>query len=161
MVRFLTFPFRLPHVLLRSLYRASRTQRDRGRRYAFYAFPAVLGLLGTFTVLRCIAYFWPQVNWHVNEVHVHHFTFGILVLIISGFLALATEQGHFRYVVAAVYGAGVGLVLDEFYVWLRLEDSVLAHSQYDAVVVGASLFLAAIIMPTALDGFSRYWNGDA
>jgi uncharacterized membrane protein YhaH (DUF805 family) len=160
MVRYLTLPFRLPSVLLKWLYRLSHAQKKRGRRYPYYAFPAVLALLATFAVLRGIARFWPQVNLLVDGVHVHHFAAGILILMVAGFWALCVESGRMRYILAFAQGSGMGFVLDEFYVWMNLDGSVLAHSQYDVVVYVASILVLAILMPSAADGFKRLRNGD-
>ena len=157
MVKLLTLPARLPALVLRWLYRISRTQKEsHGRLYAFYAFPAVLALVATFGILRGIAHNWPWVNLDVQGVHVHHFTAGILILAVSGFWALCVQSGRARYILALAWGSGMGFVLDEFYVWLRLDASVFAHSQYDAVVIAVSLLLLMLLLPAGADAMFRF-----
>jgi len=157
MVNILTFPARLPALILKGLYRLSRIQKDvHGRLYAFYAFPAVVALLGTFGILRGIAHNWPWVTLGVQGVHVHHFTAGILILAISGFWALCVQSGRARYLLALAWGTGMGFVLDEFYVWLRLDASAFAHSQYDAVVIAVSLLLLMLLLPAGADALFRF-----
>jgi hypothetical protein len=55
--------------------------------------------------------------------HVHHQVFGILLIIGTGIaLISATPRGAALDAAAAVFGAGVGLTVDEFALWLHLED---------------------------------------
>jgi len=55
--------------------------------------------------------------------HVHHQVFGILIIIGTGIaLISATPHGAALDAAAAVFGAGVGLTVDEFALWLHLED---------------------------------------
>jgi hypothetical protein len=59
----------------------------------------------------------------VAGVHVHHQVFGILIIIGTGIvLVSATPHGAALDGAAAVFGVGVGLTLDEFALWLHLED---------------------------------------
>ncbi|MGH3291176.1 MAG: hypothetical protein ACRDP7_05180 [Trebonia sp.] len=62
-------------------------------------------------------------NVSIAGNHVHHQVFGILVIIGTGIvLVSATPRGVALDVAAAVFGAGVGLTVDEFALWLHLED---------------------------------------
>jgi hypothetical protein len=55
--------------------------------------------------------------------HVHHQVFGILIIIGTGIVLVSeTPRGAALDVAAAVFGAGVGLTVDEFALWLHLED---------------------------------------
>jgi hypothetical protein len=62
---------------------------------------------------------------------------------ISGFLGFALQPGSpFLEVFAALFGVGMGLTLDEFALWLRLEDVYWTdegRESVDAVVVAALL----------------------
>ena len=57
-----------------------------------------------------------------SGLHIHHLFWGILLLMTTGFIALATraEQWHLR--VAIIFGVALALTLDEFALWLRLAD---------------------------------------
>lgn len=87
----------------------------------------------------------------VGSVHVHHHVYGIFLILIAG-------AGEFVYrpeppwvqVLAAVFGAGAALTLDEFALWLHLDDVYWAREgrkSVDAVliatVIGAFLVLGA------------------
>jgi hypothetical protein len=62
-------------------------------------------------------------NVKVGGNHVHHQVFGILIIIGTGIVLVSeTPRGAALDVAAAVFGAGVGLTVDEFALWLHLED---------------------------------------
>ena len=62
-------------------------------------------------------------NVRLAGVHIHHQVFGILLIIGTGIvLVSATPQGAALDVAAAVFGVGISLTLDEFALWLHLED---------------------------------------
>jgi hypothetical protein len=62
-------------------------------------------------------------NVRLAGVHIHHQVFGILLIIGTGIaLVSATPHGAALDVAAAVFGVGVSLTLDEFALWLHLED---------------------------------------
>ena len=62
-------------------------------------------------------------NFRIAGVHVHHQVFGILIIIGTGIvLVSATPHGAALDVAAAIFGVGVSLTLDEFALWLHLED---------------------------------------
>jgi hypothetical protein len=62
-------------------------------------------------------------NLQIGGTHIHHQVFGILIIIGTGIvLVSATPHGVALDVAAAVFGVGVGLTVDEFALWLHLED---------------------------------------
>jgi len=58
--------------------------------------------------------------------HIHHMTFGIVGLLSVGYLWMLeigiNEAGTASRVTSSVYGSGAALTLDEFALWLNLED---------------------------------------
>lgn len=65
----------------------------------------------------------------IGGVHVHHYTWGIGLLLLVGYLWLiqvgsgATESSHrLGRITAVLYGVGAALTLDEFALWLHLDD---------------------------------------
>jgi len=89
----------------------------------------------------------PKVPWWPGSVktagglHLHHLVWGILLLLLSGFLAFATGQASpWTEILAAVFGIGAGLTLDEFALWVYLRDVYWAEegrASFDAVVIAA------------------------
>lgn len=62
-------------------------------------------------------------NWNVGGVHVHHQVFGIIIMLIAGSLQFAyAPTGPPADGLAAAFGIGAALTLDEFALWLRLDD---------------------------------------
>jgi hypothetical protein len=63
----------------------------------------------------------------IAGVHVHHFVFGIVILLAAAFgwllLAGIDDERRLWFRVSAVaFGVGTGLLLDEFALWLNLQD---------------------------------------
>ena len=59
----------------------------------------------------------------IGGVHVHHLVHGIVLMLIAGGGEFLYEpEGVWRVVLAVAFGAGAALTLDEFALWLRLED---------------------------------------
>ena len=74
-------------------------------------------------------------------MHIHHLVFGIVAMMVAGFLQFATQPGDpWLEILAAIFGIGMGLTLDEFALWLYLEDvywSDEGRSSVDAVIFAA------------------------
>ncbi|WP_327350336.1 hypothetical protein [Streptomyces sp. NBC_01304] len=66
----------------------------------------------------------PFRNVSSGGLHIHHVVPGVVLTIVGGFWAVgaAGEDGLARCLAAAVFGAGAGLVLDEFALILHLQD---------------------------------------
>jgi hypothetical protein len=93
--------------------------------------------------------------------HIHHMTFGIAGLLTVGYLWLLEigikEERRSSRATSAAYGAGAALTLDEFALWLNLEDVYWAkqgRESIDAVVLfGSLLGLSALGKNFLLDLF--------
>lgn len=90
-----------------------------------------------------------QVSWWPGNVetkggtHIHHMVWGVLLLLGTGFAALAfAPDPPLREIVAVLFGIGAGLTLDEFALLLNLEDvywKPKGRESIDAVFVAAVL----------------------
>ncbi|AKT52834.1 hypothetical protein ADJ73_12710 [Arsenicicoccus sp. oral taxon 190] len=59
----------------------------------------------------------------INGIHVHHQVWGIILILLVGFVQVAYRPvGVWADVTAAAFGAGAALTLDQFAMWLHLED---------------------------------------
>ena len=116
----------------------------------------VLAFLVTFLVTRLVTRAirtgrGPFRDASVGGVHVHHEVYGIFLLLGTGTLEFTYRPGTpWLQVLAVLFGAGAALTLDEFALWLHLEDvywSQQGRSSIDAVlvalVVGGLLLLGA------------------
>jgi hypothetical protein len=102
----------------------------------------------------------PKVPWwpgsiKTGGIHVHHLVFGIVLLMLAGFLGFALQPGSpWLEVLAAAFGVGIGLTLDEFALWLYLDDvywSEEGRSSVDAVIFAAIIGGGVIVGFVPLD----------
>lgn len=116
---------------------------------------ALTGFLAAFLFIRASTRLMrsPRVPWwpgsiKTRGVHVHHLVIGIALMIGAGFATFALEaDGSLMAVLAIVFGVGVGLTIDEFALWLYLEDVYWARegrSSVDVAIVVAVLGLLVL-----------------
>ena len=104
-------------------------------------------------------------NVRLAGVHVHHQVFGILIIIGTGIvLVSAAPHGAALDVAAALFGVGVSLTLDEFALWLHLQDvywTTEGRKSVDAIfcvlavtgaLVGGTTFLSGHV------GTAAWWS---
>ena len=101
---------------------------DLGRRVAIRALGAFLVTFAVLRILTAIIHFelfphGPFGNLVTKSgLHIHHLFWGILLLMLTGFVALATRTPKWHLRIAMVFGVALALTLDEFALWLRLAD---------------------------------------
>jgi hypothetical protein len=118
----------------------SRRIVDEGKEQAFWV---LIAFIITFIVVRAITHairsgVGPVSNVKVRGVHLHHLVPGIILLIITGYLANALHVRTGRTIVAVFFGIGAALTLDEFALWLHLEDVYWAKRgrlSIDAIII--------------------------
>jgi hypothetical protein len=105
-------------------------------------------------MIRAEVSWWPG-NVTPGGLHIHHLVFGIVMMMVAGFAAFATQPDEPWFeICAAVFGVGVGLTLDEFALWLYLDDvywSEEGRTSVDAVIFAAIIGGAIIVGFTPLD----------
>lgn len=121
---------------------------DRGQRAGFVLLGA---FLAAFLFIRSSSRLIrsPKVPWWPGSVttkgglHLHHLVWGIVLILVSGFLNFAlTPASPWLEILAAAFGVGAGFTLDEFALWVRLEDvywTEQGRASLDAVVVATLL----------------------
>lgn len=91
-------------------------------------------------MIRAEISWWPG-NVTPGGLHIHHLVFGIVLIMLAGFLGFALQpDSPWLEILAAAFGVGVGLTLDEFALWLYLEDvywSEEGRRSVDAVIFAA------------------------
>src|SRR6476469_2004190 len=106
---------------------------DTGRSAALWM---VIGFLVTYGVVRAITLHIRARNerdddqdgaavkdLYIGGVHIHHQVWGILLLLLTGLLEFRFHPGPpWQEIIGALFGAGAALALDEFALWLHLED---------------------------------------
>ena len=127
---------------------------DTGKQPEFLL---LLSFLLTFGFIRTSARLSrsPKVTWWPGSVktegglHIHHMVFGIILILITGFLGFSLRPGSPSWeIMAIMFGIGAGLTLDEFALWLHLEDVYWAEegrASVDAVIL-ATVFAGLIFL---------------
>ncbi len=116
----------------------------------------LLSFLASFGFIRASAHMIrAQVRWWPGNVqtsggtHVHHLVWGILLVIVSGYVGVALDPGSpGREIAAVTFGIGLGLTLDDFALWLNLEDvywTEKGRESIDAVIVAAALLTLTLV----------------
>ena len=140
--------------VLSALYRFHFKSERRER-----LFLASLGFLLTFGIVRAVtamirAGVGPIHNVTAGTTHIHHLVWGILLLLAVGYVWLIQEgtgegarPGWFSRSTAIAFGVGAALTLDEFALWLNLQDVYWegkGRESIDAVVIFLSLLSVGI-----------------
>ncbi len=86
---------------------------------------------------------WPGSVVSESGVHVHHLVFGIVTMMLSGTIGF-TVLGDSPYaeICAFAFGVGAGLTIDEFALWVYLEDVYWAEEgrvSIDATVIATAV----------------------
>jgi lysyl-tRNA synthetase class 2 len=119
-------------------------------------FLVLVSFLCSFAFIRTSAHMIrAQVSWWPGNVetkggtHVHHLVWGILLLMICGYVGISVApHSPWRQVIAILFGIGMGLSLDEFALWLNLEDvywQAQGRESIDAVVIAVVLLAITLL----------------
>jgi hypothetical protein len=96
----------------------------------------------------------PFRDMSVGGVHLHHQVIGIFLLLGIGAVEIAYRPpSPWQEVVAALFGVGAALTLDEFALWLRLDDVYWGPEGRRSV---DAVLLAVVIGVLMLMGFSPF-----
>jgi hypothetical protein len=143
--------------------------RDRPKRRLFLA---VVGFFVTLALARSVAYaasrdIGPFHYIYIRGTHIHHLVWGILLLLIVGFCWLIEVGTGTRSsslfasrLMSLLYGVGAALTLDEFSLWLNLEDSIYWTRQGRASLDAVLLFGTALLIGLWGRGFLKAVTGE-
>ncbi len=111
-------------------------------------FLVLVGFLGSFAFIRMSTRimrsprmaWWPGSVVSDGGVHLHHLVFGICAMMGGGVLAIGLDVSPWWEIAAALFGIGVGLTIDEFALWVHLDDvywSREGRTSIDAAILAA------------------------
>lgn len=114
------------------------------------AFVCTFAFIRTSThLIRAQVSWWPGNVETKSGTHIHHLVWGILLLMVMGYLGIATEIPNPWFELVAIgFGIGMGLTMDEFALWLNLKDvywQKQGRQSIDAVVVTIGLLFIALL----------------
>jgi hypothetical protein len=97
---------------------------------------------------------WPGSVVSESGVHVHHLVFGIVTMMIAGAVGFSVlGESPYAEICAFAFGVGAGLTIDEFALWVYLDDVYWAEegrSSIDATVIAAAGMILILL------GFSPF-----
>ena len=129
--------------------------KDRPKRRLLLA---AIGFFVTFAVARAMAYaayrsVGPFQYVYINGTHIHHLVWGILLLLAVGFCWLievgtgARSSSLFASrLMSLLYGVGAALTLDEFALWLHVQEGVYWTRRDFISLDAVTLFGAALLI---------------
>jgi hypothetical protein len=92
---------------------------------------------------------WPGSVVSEGGVHLHHLVFGIVTMMIAGTLGLASlGDSPLLELCAFFFGVGAGLTIDEFALWVYLDDVYWAEegrSSIDAMTIAAAAMMLVLL----------------
>jgi hypothetical protein len=120
------------------------------------AFVVLAALLVSYLAIRTSARLTRSVAWwpggvETGGLHLHHHVWGITLMLVCGFLGFAVPlESPWWHMVAIGFGIGAGFTLDEFALWVWLDDVYWRDEgrvSFDAVIC-ACLFAALVVLGT-------------
>jgi len=150
---------------IRELYREHFSARHRERQLV-----AAISFYLTFPMVRILTHSiragrGPFHNVDVGGRHIHHLVWGILLLLIVGYgwlLQIGTDVlARSRWpgrIMSFLFGAGAALTLDEFALWLNLQDVYWerqGRASIDAVLLFGTLLAIGLLGGTFLRSIAR------
>lgn len=134
---------------LKKTYRGLKANRTNVQFLVLTSFLITFGLARLIANLE-YALVLPTDN---GPLHVHHLVFGIFLLLIGGYIGISFwHYETVRYWVAVIFGVGAALTLDEFALWLFLDDVYWTHqgrASIDAVIICGSIFTLGFLFSQA------------
>jgi hypothetical protein len=98
---------------------------------------------------------WPGSVVSDSGVHLHHLVFGIVTMMIAGTLGFAAHgESPWAEICGFLFGVGAGLTIDEFALWVYLDDVYWAEegrSSIDATVIAAAAMGLVVLGVNPLD----------
>jgi hypothetical protein len=138
--------------------------RDRCAHYAKNALTWVfVGYLAGIGISRAVVemifrlglqqvLFNKQVDPHGLTIHIHHFNYGMIMMVVAALAAITPAGRRFTAWIGALFGFGLGTFLDEFGLVLNLNPYYYQMGSLLAMVAGGIVLFAAIPLSERLWG---------
>jgi len=111
----------------------------------------LIAFIITFVLSRLTVYFTPWLYVTIGTTHIHHFSYGFFILAIVGLFALNDVHHKKRRSFGTMYGIGLALIMDEFGIWIHLDDNYWVRHSYDAILVTLAILLLLVY-------FDNFWR---
>jgi hypothetical protein len=103
---------------------------------------------------------WPGSVVSESGVHLHHLVFGIVLMLAAGALAFSNAGDPWWEIYALLFGIGAGLTIDEFALWVHLDDVYWAEegrSSIDAAVIVVAVIGLVLVGARPFDISDTVW----
>lgn len=104
----------------------------------------------TIVLARWVSYAKPDFHYSVSGIHIHHYTYGIFMLIVAGYLALVFKGPQATFWIALLYGWGAGFIFDEMGMWLNSSIGQSGRWNRTGLFVGAAALIASFLLGVLL-----------
>jgi len=125
------------------------------------SFIMLSSFLASFAVARVFTGFYPSTTLVIQGIHVHHFWYGLALIVVGGWLGINYRDDHIERLAAIVFGVGGGLVGDEIGLLLTFGDYYSELTYTFLIALLAFSFMATLFkrhgktIVTELYGYSR------
>jgi hypothetical protein len=125
------------------------------------SFIMLSSFLASFAVARVFTGYFPSTTLVIQGIHVHHFWYGLALLVVGGWLGINYSDDHIERFAAIIFGVGGGLVGDEIGLLLTFGDYYSELTYTFLIALLAFSFMATLFkrhgktILTELYGFSR------
>ena len=149
----------LPHSLVKDF--VSLTYEDAVRRRLLTPFIAFVAFLVSFALTRAVANLFPSINFIIGKYHIHHFYYGMALLIISNWITLISDRQGPKLFAAALFGVGLGVFADELGLLLTCTSPLALKCNYyaritlDFFITIVAFFLTVLYFMPAWRRFKR------
>jgi len=132
-----------------SLFRPKKTRKQ-------IPFTIFVGFWSTYTFVRVLLLFFPNLSTTFDEIHVHHFSYGIIILTLVGFYSLVMNpHGKKLFKTAFVFGSGLAMTYDEFGMWIKLTDVGVRNYGIIAISLITIIFVSILYLDQLLRKIGR------
>jgi len=134
----------------------------RGAEKPNLSFIMLSFFLASFVVARVFTAFFPSTVLEVRGYHIHHFWYGLALLVIGGWLGINYRDDHTERIAAVIFGIGGGLVGDEIGLLITFGDYYSELTYTFIISLLAFAFMVALFkrhgqtIITELFGFFRF-----
>ena len=131
-----------------------RHYREEEHYHAYYAIPVFVGFAITYLLIQILTRVYPEFGFSARGYHIHHYTYGIVLLLVFGYIGLWTQSMKVKYFCALAHGVAAAFVIDEAWMWFTLNPAD-GYQDYDLALIVGALLLGIILAPILFSGKSE------
>ena len=123
-----------------------RRYREEEHYHAYYSIPVFVGFFVTYGLIQLLVHRYPGFHLSASGYHIHHYTYGIIILLVFGYIGLWTRSQKMKYFCALAHGVAAAFIIDEAYMWFTLNADP-GYQDYDLAFFVGALPLGMILAP--------------